>query len=130
MNLGSKPGAREKSPWANEAVGEEDSLFKGKWVKVSRNQSTAYAQWLDTGPTGQDQEATDYDYVFGDSNVKPKNHFGLKAGIDLSPTAAYALGFGQNEGSAEVTWSFIDEKDVPDGVWKNYPAIDDKPHWD
>lgn len=39
------PGARERSPWANEETGEEESLFKGRWIRVTGGQSTIYAQW-------------------------------------------------------------------------------------
>lgn len=129
-------GAREASPWAAEASrlpqDDSQSLFKGRWVEVNRvgsNEKT-YGQWLDTGP-GDDAEAVrDYGYVFGDGEQRPRNQYGLKAGIDLSPTMAAQLGFDIESGSAEVTWHFVDDEDVPDGPWNKYPAIDNKTHWE
>jgi hypothetical protein len=122
-------GAREASPWAGEPVGDGRSLFKGRWIQVTRGDSTIYAQWLDCGPSDNPDGARDYDYVFGPSGARPKNRFGLKAGLDLSPAAAFNLGFGIAEGGAEVTWQFVDEADVPDGLWKQFPAIDNSTHW-
>lgn len=125
------PGSREKSPWASEVktLGENNSLFKGRWVRVSRSVSgqtkTIYAQWQDVGPN----EEQDYGYVFGDGRQKPKNAFGVSAGIDLSPDASRGLGFSVEEGSATVTWSFVDASAVPNGPWKSYPSIDNNIRW-
>jgi hypothetical protein len=118
------PGARERSPWANEQVNYDESLFKGRWIQVTADDKTIYAQWLDIGPNAED----DYDYVFGDDTQQPKNTFGLRAGLDLSPAAAISLGF--DDGGQQVGWRFVDAADVPDGPWKQYPPIDNKTYWD
>lgn len=117
------PDAREKSPWAGEEVGPNESLFKGRWIEITRGDRVTYAQWHDVGPN----EETDYDYVFGTSS--PTNDFGLKAGIDLSPDAAMALGFDYKDGSARISWKFVDAEEVMDGPWKSYPPIDNKTRW-
>ena len=82
-----------------------------------------YAQWLDTGPCAT-VECNDPDYVFGSS--APQNDFGLKAGLDLSPTAMADLGA---DGSAEVIWKLIDQSDVPAGPWLNDPLITNEIFW-
>ncbi len=129
------PGAREASYWASAAhelpSDDSQSLFKGRWVEVTgHNHKKVYGQWLDTGPTDNADVAKDYPYVFGDSSVRPKNHAGLGAGIDLSPTMAYQLGFtNQGAGSAQVNWRFVEPKNVPKGMWTEFPAIDNKTHW-
>ncbi len=120
-NLGLISGAREASPWADEIVAEGESLFKGRPAAITAGNTTIYAQWLDVGPNATD----DYDYVFGDGSQPPKNDFGLRAGIDLSPAAAVALGF--TDGSQPVSWRFVDE--MPDGPWNQYPPIDNKTYW-
>jgi hypothetical protein len=122
-------GAHETSPWVGEPVGEGRSLFKGRWIEVKRDGASVYAQWVDCGPSDDPNEARDYGYVFGANDVRPKNTFGLKAGLDLSPAAAHALGFGVKEGGAEVSWRFIDTVDVPDGPWKDYPPINNQIYW-
>ena len=116
------PGAHEASPWAAEAgsLGENKSLFKGRWVRMQHGEKVAYGQWLDTGPFVED----DYDYVFGDA--EPSNTEGLGAGLDVSPDTAAYLGF---EGSGEVTWSFVEADQVPEGPWQRYPVIDNQTHW-
>jgi hypothetical protein len=117
-------GAREQSPWADEPVSDDESLFKGRWVQVTAGENTVFAQWMDVGPNSED----DYGYVFGDGSQQPKNDFGLRAGIDLSPAAAISLGF--DDGGIEVSWQFVDAADVPDGPWSQYPPIDNKTHWE
>ncbi len=117
------PGARERSPWADKTVGEDESLFKGRWIRVTNGQSTIYAQWLDVGPN----EEQDYDYTFGDGTQQPRNTFGLSAGLDLSPAAATGLGY--NDGGLTVSWSFVDPEDVLSGPWSDYPPIDNKTYW-
>lgn len=119
-------GIRERSPWRNETVGENQSLFKGRWVKATNteNGQTIYAQWLDTGPCDTDVCNDPY-YVFGSQS--PQNDFGLRAGLDLSPSAMKGLGAN---GSAEVVWKFVDEADVPDGPWRDYPPITNEIFWE
>lgn len=115
--------AREKSPWREQSVGDDRSLFKGRWIRITSQGKTVYAQWLDVGPNVED----DYDYVFGDGKQKPKNTFGYKAGIDLSPATAFTLGFKDDK--RDVSWQFVDPQNVPDGPWKLYPAINNKTYW-
>lgn len=119
------PGIRERSPWRDEVVHDGESLFKGRWIKVTNlaNGEVIYAQWLDTGPCAT-MDCNDPDYVFGSS--APKNDFGLKAGLDLSPTAMKAL---SADGSANVEWQFVDESEVPSGPWRDDPPITNKTHW-
>lgn len=121
-------GARRASPWANEHASEDKSLFKGRWVKITRGSKVVYAQWLDTGPSDNGEQVNDYKYVFG--VMRPKNTFGLRAGIDLSPATALKLDINLDVGQANVAWRFIDAKDVPKGIWTKYPAIDNATHWD
>ena len=125
--------ARKSSLWAAEAkgLGEEKSLFKGRWVKVSKGSKVVYGQWLDTGPSDDPSATQDYGYVFGDSKVKPKNTFGLKAGIDLSPSMAFTLSLGSNlnEASGMVNWSFVDAASVPAGNWKNFAPVNNQTYW-
>lgn len=119
-------GARESSPWADQAatLRDNESLFKGRWVRIEHQGQTAFAQWLDTGPFVED----DYDYVFGDA--EPSNTEGLGAGIDVSPDVASYLGFS---GEGEVTWQFVDEDQVdrdPAQPWNAHPPIDSLARWE
>lgn len=118
--------AYANAPWNPADLEEGESLFKGRWIRVEKDNQTIYVQWHDVGPCSQDQTEclTDYNYVFGDE--EPLNTFGQMAGIDLSPDASKALDL---DGSAVVTWQFVDEKDVPYGPWKRYPAITNKTNW-
>jgi hypothetical protein len=123
-------GAHESSPWSGEELPEGASLFKGRWIKVSSGDMEIYAQWVDCGPSDDPNGNQDYNYVFGDSDQRPINTFGLRAGLDLSPSAAKDLGFGVDEGGINVSWQFVDGIDVPEGPWSKYPAIDNRTHWD
>lgn len=120
-------GARERSPWAVQigSLRSNESLFKGRWVKVTRGGKVIYAQWQDVGPN----EEQDYGYVFGNGSQQPKNTFGVRAGIDLSPDAARDLGFDLQAGQAGVSWIFVDASSVPAGPWRVYPPIDNKVRW-
>lgn len=126
------PGARQRSPWRDEQVADDESQFLAQWVKVwpvDEPGRPAFVQWFDTGP----YEEQDYEYVFGDGTQRPANEANrssenLGAGIDFSPAAAIYLGAAG--GSGTFSWSFIDAADVPDGPWKVYPAIDNKPDWE
>jgi hypothetical protein len=82
-----------------------DPILKNRWVEVSSNSRTVYAQWEDVGPYQTD----DVEYVFG---LNPSKE---QYGIDLSPaTANYLL----IAGSGKVTWRFVEEGKVPAGPWK------------
>jgi len=59
-----------------------ESIVKNRWVKISHNWKTVFAQWEDVGPLSTD----DVNYVFW--NSEPKNTFWLQAWIDLSPHAS------------------------------------------
>jgi hypothetical protein len=85
-------------------------LTRNRWVEIRYKGKSCFAQWQDVGPNGED----DFDWVFG-SSKKPKNKWGLKAGLDISPATAQFLGM---EDSDTTEWRFVDEKGVPDGPWK------------
>jgi hypothetical protein len=126
------PGAREASPWAAEAagLGDDRSLFKGRWAEITDSKGrTVYGQWLDTGPSDDPNATRDYGYVFGDGSQKPKNSFGLKAGLDVSPTIAYQFGM-IDSGQGTLSWRLVDAAKVPDGPWKQFPAINNQTYWD
>ncbi len=85
-------------------------LTRNRWVEIRYKGKSCFAQWQDVGPNGED----DFDWVFG-SAKKPKNKWGLKAGLDISPATAQFLGIVDADATE---WRFVDEKDVPDGPWK------------
>jgi hypothetical protein len=122
--------SQELSPWADEQIGDDESLFKGRWIEVRRGDRTVFAQWVDCGPSDDPDGTRDYGYVFGPSDAVPANQFGLKAGLDLSPSASFLLGFGIEEGGEKVTWRFVGKNEVPDGPWTRFTPIDNKTHWD
>ncbi len=119
--------ARQRSYWHDQRISDDRSLFKGRWIMVKSvdTNKVIYAQWVDVGPN----QERDYEYVFGDGSVQPKNTFGLKAGLDLSPAAAINLGIDSKVGGADVTWQFVNDADVPDGLWKRYAPIDNAVNW-
>jgi hypothetical protein len=88
----------------------QEPLTKNRWVEIRYRGKSCYAQWQDVGP----YEENDFDWVFGPAK-KPKNQFGLKAGLDVSPAAAQYLGIAD---SARTEWRFVDAADVPEGPWK------------
>lgn len=93
-------------PWASPNDNTGLSICKNKWIKITKNDTVAYAQWEDVGPFG----ANDINYVFGPNNpVHPR-------GLDVSPAVRDYLKLKD----VDITeWQFIDEKNVPDGPWKN-----------
>ncbi|MGO9543948.1 MAG: hypothetical protein ACLPPF_04040 [Rhodomicrobium sp.] len=86
-------------------------LTRNRWVEIRYKGKSCFAQWQDVGPSGED----DFDWVFGDA-AKPKNKFGLRAGLDISPATAQWLDI---EDSARTEWRFVDASAVPDGPWKD-----------
>jgi len=88
------------------------SMVKNRWIKITANGNTAYAQWEDAGPFYYN----DIDYVFGSS--APLNQNRLGAGIDLSPAVMYKLFGNANKGEATVSWQFVNESEVPADPWK------------
>ncbi len=97
-------------PWATSSDNKNESICKNRWIKIIKGNSTAYAQWEDVGPFGED----DKDYVFG--SAKPKNGINDGAGLDVSPAVRDYLNLDDID---SVNWQFVDEKDVPEGPWKN-----------
>jgi hypothetical protein len=104
-------GARKASaavvPWHGAA---RKSALKNRWIAIRANGRTCYAQWQDVGPF----ESDDVAYVFGEV-MEPKNKQIKAAGIDLSPAVRDCL---QVKPVAKVSWRHVDEKDVPDGPWR------------
>jgi hypothetical protein len=93
-------------PWySGQRISRDRSILKNRWIQVSLDGRTVYAQWQDVGPFNED----DPDYVFGTSAPEE-----TRSGLDLSPAAAAALGVG---GRARVSWRFVPDDAVPDGPW-------------
>lgn len=96
--------------WAkNYKLNEDESLCKNKWIKITKDDKTVYAQWEDVGPFGED----DINYVFG--NIKPLNKINNTAGLDVSPAVKSYLKLDDID---IVNWKFVDFKNVPNGPWK------------
>lgn len=93
-------------PWASSSDSTDVSICKNRWIKITANGNTAYAQWEDVGPYGSD----DSDYVFGSD--KPSDS--TKAGINISPAVRDYLNLDENE---SVDWVFVDFDSVVDGPW-------------
>ena len=97
--------------WADQGSWDQSqSMLKNRWVKITKNENSVYAQWEDVGPFGEDDKT----YVFG--NGLPRSKKNNNAGIDLSPAVQDFL---KLNGEEPVDWRFIDDKDVPDGPWKS-----------
>lgn len=92
-------------PWYDGRPLPKQSLLKNQWIAVTYQGKTAYAQWQDVGPFGED----DADYVFGDQPPA------AGVGLDLSPATAGYLGV---DGDDLVSWQFVEPSRVPDGPWK------------
>ncbi len=105
-----KPEAISYIYWADVAqkTSQGKSILKDRWVKIIKGDRTAYAQWEDVGPFGED----DWEYVFGSS--RPGNSINQHAGIDVSPAVRDYLGLGDID---QVDWQFVEPEDVPDGPW-------------
>ena len=86
-----------------------DSMCKNQWIKITKGGKTAYAQWEDVGPFGEDDKA----YVFGGATPKSKEN--SHAGLDVSPAVHDYLGLGDVD---KTDWQFVAASDVPDGPWK------------
>lgn len=110
-----KKGNRKKDvaeiiPWAkNKKLGDADSYCKNRWIKIMKNDKTAYAQWEDVGPFKED----DSDYVFG--GAEPQSRTNKHAGLDVSPAVHDYLGISEKD---TIDWQFVEFSDVPDGPWK------------
>lgn len=105
-----KPQASSVVYWSDEKKwGEQESMCKNRWIKISKDGLSAYAQWEDVGPFGED----DANYVFGQAN--PSNTKKSEAGLDVSPAVKDYLGLS---GIDTINWQFVQDKDVPNGPWK------------
>jgi hypothetical protein len=108
-------------PWANDPayVGlSKDpnvSFMKNRWVRLTRGSNICYGQIEDAGPAVYD----DSNYVFGNTDARPKSKKYNGAGLDVSPALNGCLSFTELNGSNDkVSWQFVDEPDVPDGPWR------------
>lgn len=98
-------------PWAKQdGLKDGQSVLKNRWIKITKNGKSAYAQWEDVGPF----EENDAQYVFG--NAEPKNKENNQAGLDVSPAVNDFLDI---KGMSKVDWQFIDANQVPSGPWKD-----------
>jgi hypothetical protein len=133
-------------PWHDPATPATQSEMKNRWVEVQRKTNratiTAFGQVEDVGPSRylSATQVSDPNYVFGPAGqdirqpvtVKPKNTFGQRAGIDLSPALAKYLGIG-TQGSGVVSWRFLNSPDaaaIPQGPWKKVVTIAPPSAWD
>lgn len=87
----------------------QTSWCKNNWIAITYGEKTAYVQWEDAGPFGEN----DTSYVFGTG--RPQNKLGAGASIDLSPATGDYLGLS---GLDKVNWHFVRYNDVPNGPWK------------
>jgi hypothetical protein len=100
-----KRGAQD-IPWFYPGL---SPLLKNRWIEITLEGQSCFAQWQDVGPCGED----DFDFVFGNS-VKPLNTFDAKAGLDVSPAVWHFLGINEN---CVTAWRFVEARDVPAGPW-------------
>lgn len=97
------------APWFSAPYNPKESVVKNRWVRIVSKENECFAQWENAGPNEDD----DVEYVFG--SAPPKNTFGQKAGIDISPAVRDCL---KVSGVSKVDWQFVDDEDVPNGPWK------------
>ena len=93
--------------------GKQVSACKDRWVEIKVEDGTGrtcYAQWEDVGPLRYDHA----EYVFG--SQRPDTY--TRAGLDVSPAVAQYLNV--NEKNRITRWRFVDDEDVPPGVWLKY----------
>lgn len=108
-------------PWANDpgyAGHKTDHTFsymKNRWVKLTRNGRTCYAQNEDAGPA----KYHDVQYVFGSNDARPASRQFGGAGMDVSPAVTGCLGFADIDGiTGGITWQFVEANQVPVGPWR------------
>jgi peptidoglycan/xylan/chitin deacetylase (PgdA/CDA1 family) len=98
--------------WSDEKNwNDTESMVKNKWIKITKNTKTVYAQWEDAGPFVYG----DKNYVFG--TALPINKMNNNAGLDVSPAVSDYLGL-YDDNKNIVRWQFVDFQNVPDGPWK------------
>jgi hypothetical protein len=107
---GNRKSSAGNCPNAAALAGSDASWCKNAWIKITHAGKTTYAQWEDTGPLEEDDTA----YVFG--TARPKNTWGAKAGLDVSPAVRDFLGLQDVD---SVSWSFVGAGSVPAGPWKS-----------
>ncbi|OFW59499.1 MAG: hypothetical protein A2Y75_11590 [Candidatus Solincola sediminis] len=90
--------------WGSKQWGRDESCCKDQWIKITKGSKTAYAQWEDCGPYGED----DVNYVFGSSSSADS------VGFDVSPAVNDYLGLADTD---TVNWQFVDAASVPSGPW-------------
>ncbi len=116
-----KPAALELISWAKTTTwGSRESMCKNRWIEITKGRRTAYAQWEDVGPFGED----DAKYVFGDA--APQNERNDRAGLDVSPAVRDYLGLS---GIDKVNLRFISAENVPSGPWKEI-MTDSQVYWE
>lgn len=110
------PWASQIDPTGAHCTDHTFSYMKNRWVELTDNGRTCYAQIEDAGPDFYNQPA----YVFGgDPNRPPHDSTDNSAGIDVSPAVNGCLGFKYLDDDRDVVnWRFVDDADVPDGPWK------------
>lgn len=99
-----RPSNAKLIPWAWDAA-EGVSLMKNRWVEVKYNDKSCFAQIQDTGP-----------YASFENMFEEETHDYM--GFDLSPAMFYCLDVPLDEGRFRGSWRFVDDRDVPDGPWK------------
>ncbi len=103
--------------WSHDKIwGTSESMVKNKWIKITKGDKTAYAQWEDAGPFVYD----DVNYVFG--SARPQNHENNNAGLDVSPAVSNFIDLYKDNNNV-VSWQFVDSNDVPDGPWKKIITV-------
>jgi hypothetical protein len=106
-----KAAAATLVPWAaDDAVAEDQSLLKNRWLEIVRDDKVCYGQWEDAGPFGEN----DARYVFG--SAKPHSRRNRRAGLDVSPALRDCLGL--TGGITPTAWRFVEADAVPSGPWK------------
>ena len=120
-NSGIRRNSAKDIPWYNSSLDIEGySFVKNKWIEIKKGDFVCYAQWEDCIPIDNTGECFDNNYVFGNENTIVE----IGVGLDVSPAVSDCLGmddptdkkFGHMDGY--TSWKFIDEKDVPNGLWK------------
>jgi len=107
-----KSNAYSIVPWANRTQwGPCESMCKNQWVEIVFNSRTAFAQWEDVGPNGED----DSNYVFG--NSIPASTFNNHAGLDVSPAVRDFLMLQLPATFDKTQWRFVEPGEVLPGPW-------------